>query len=81
MGFEHVIPQFVLRMKEIIKNNKSKKIDFKIQGNGNETRSFCFIDDFTEGFSGNNYCFNWAWYLSNDFQMFLTAPIIIFVML
>ena len=49
MGFEHVIPQFVLRMKEIIKNNKSKKIDFKIQGNGNETRSFCFIDDFTEG--------------------------------
>ena len=49
MGFEHVIPQFVLRIKEIIKNNKSKKIDFKIQGNGNETRSFCFIDDFTEG--------------------------------
>ena len=27
MGWEHVIPQFVLRMKEICRNNKSKKIN------------------------------------------------------
>lgn len=43
MGFEHVIPQFILRMKEI-KNN-----DFIIQGTGMESRSFIFIDDFTKG--------------------------------
>lgn len=30
MGWEHVIPQFVLRMKELIKNNKDEKIKFQI---------------------------------------------------
>ena len=49
MGWEHVIPQFVLRMMEICKNSKNKKIDFPIQGAGNETRAFVFIDDFIDG--------------------------------
>src|SRR3989344_4207 len=49
MGWEHVIPQFVLRMKEICKNSKNKKIDFPIQGTGSETRAFVFIDDFIDG--------------------------------
>ena len=48
MGFEHVIPQMILRMKKLIKGKKI--IDFKIKGNGNETRSFNYIDDFVEGF-------------------------------
>ena len=44
MGYEHVIPQFICRFKKL----KNKK--FKIQGNGNETRSFIFIDDFINAF-------------------------------
>ena len=44
MGYEHVIPQFISRFKKL----KNKK--FKIQGNGNETRSFIFIDDFVSAF-------------------------------
>ena len=39
-----------------------------------------FIDDFTETWT-TDYCFAWAWYLSNDFHMFLTAPVIIYVLL
>jgi len=79
MGWEHVIPQFVLRMKEICEKTKDKKLDnenllfsrmqskiatnknqrfsrlqskiatFPIQGTGEETRAFVFIDDFVDG--------------------------------
>ncbi|MBI2135120.1 SDR family NAD(P)-dependent oxidoreductase [Candidatus Woesearchaeota archaeon] len=49
MGWEHVIPQFVLRMKSLCQKNKSQKIRFPIQGTGKETRAFCFIDDFIDG--------------------------------
>jgi len=49
MGWEHVIPQLVLRMKEICGKNKDKKIGFPIQGTGNETRAFVFIEDFIDG--------------------------------
>lgn len=50
MGWEHVIPQLSLRMKELIEKNEDKGlIDFPIQGSGKETRAFCFIDDFTDG--------------------------------
>lgn len=48
MGFEHVIPQLTMRM---LKNKKKpdNKFDFSIQGNGNESRSFIFVDDFILG--------------------------------
>lgn len=49
MGWEHVIPQFVVRMKQLCKENKDKKIKFPIQGTGRETRAFIFIDDFIDG--------------------------------
>lgn len=49
MGWEHVIPQFILRMKELCRNNKNKQVRLPIQGAGNETRAFCFIDDFVDG--------------------------------
>ncbi len=49
MGWEHVIPQLVLRMKELCQKNKDKEIEFPIQGSGEETRAFVFIDDFTNG--------------------------------
>lgn len=48
MGREHVIPQFVLRMKEL-KNQPDAPARFPIQGTGTETRAFLFIDDFVAG--------------------------------
>ncbi len=49
MGWEHVIPQFALRMGELAKK-RAGKLSFPIQGHGLETRSFIFIDDFVDGF-------------------------------
>jgi nucleoside-diphosphate-sugar epimerase len=49
MGWEHVIPQFVIRMKRLLKHVGT--IPFPIQGDGSETRAFNFIDDFVEGFT------------------------------
>ena len=37
MGYEHVLPQFI---KRIVKNE-----EFTVQGNGTQTRSFCYISD------------------------------------
>lgn len=54
MGWEHVIPQFVLRMNQIIEDERrvspsKNHFDFPIQGSGDETRAFVYIDDFTSG--------------------------------
>ena len=48
MGWEHVIPQFAMRMKELSISH-SGTIPFPIQGTGEETRAFIFIDDFIDG--------------------------------
>ena len=45
MGNDHVIPEFIGRLKKLSKNKK-----FKISGTGNEIRSFIYIDDFISGF-------------------------------
>ncbi|HAJ27206.1 MAG TPA: NAD-dependent dehydratase [Syntrophus sp. (in: bacteria)] len=45
MGWEHVIPQFALRMKKCFSETEGT-VDFPIQGNGDETRAFIYIDDF-----------------------------------
>ncbi len=47
MGREHVIPQFALRMKECFERQPDGVVDFPIQGSGEETRAFIYIDDFT----------------------------------
>src|SRR5580704_2287867 len=47
MGWEHVIPQFVLRMHRLASNHEV--IRLPIQGTGAQTRSFVFIDDFIDG--------------------------------
>ena len=44
MGNEHVIPEFIQRIKKI------KGKTFQIQGKGHETRSFIYIDDFINAF-------------------------------
>jgi nucleoside-diphosphate-sugar epimerase len=49
MGWEHVIPQFALRLDAAAKKQKAGKLPFAIQGTGKETRSFCFIDDLVAG--------------------------------
>jgi nucleoside-diphosphate-sugar epimerase len=49
MGWEHVVPEFILKMNDLRIEKKIRKINFEIQGTGNETRSFIYIDDFTEG--------------------------------
>ena len=46
MGSEHVIPQFIIRMKKSVNKKKAGKIKFFIKGSGKETRAFNFIDDF-----------------------------------
>ena len=49
MGFEHVVPQFALRLQDALKQHPSGEIPFPIQGTGQETRSFCHVDDLAEG--------------------------------
>ena len=57
MGFEHVIPEFI---RKLVKNEK-----FTVQGNGTESRSFCYVDDIIDGIiricedeKGKNEIFN-----------------------
>lgn len=45
MGREHVIPQFCLRMNDLIRKYPAGTIPFPILGSGKETRSFCYVDD------------------------------------
>lgn len=49
MGWEHVIPQFSLRMHELASRTQGAVLDFPIQGGGLETRAFIYIDDFIDG--------------------------------
>jgi len=44
MGEEHVIPEFIKKVKNL------RKGILKIQGSGKESRSFIYIDDFVEAF-------------------------------
>jgi nucleoside-diphosphate-sugar epimerase len=48
MGREHVIPQFALRLKELAAREPGR-LRFPIQGSGQETRAFLYIDDFVQG--------------------------------
>jgi nucleoside-diphosphate-sugar epimerase len=49
MGFEHVIPQFALRLQRAMTQQPSGPMPFPLQGDGTETRSFCHIDDLVAG--------------------------------
>ena len=49
MGWEHVIPQFVKRLHDLSVSQPNGLIQFQIQGDGSETRSFCYIEDFIDG--------------------------------
>lgn len=49
MGYEHVLPQFIVRAAELIELYPSGPIPFPIQGSGEQTRAFIHIDDMVEG--------------------------------
>jgi nucleoside-diphosphate-sugar epimerase len=49
MGFEHVIPQFVVRMRRAAAAQPGGMLPFPIQGSGQETRSFCHVSDLVQG--------------------------------
>ena len=49
MGWEHVVPQFISRAYDQIKAHPNGDLPFKIQGDGTQTRAFCYVDDFVEG--------------------------------
>ena len=45
MGFKHVIPQIILKMFNSTNEFQKSRAKIKIQGNGKETRAFCYIKD------------------------------------
>ena len=47
MGWEHVIPEFTLRMVDL--EQQRDPVMFPIQGSGSETRAFVYVDDFIDG--------------------------------
>lgn len=49
MGFQHVIPQFAQRLQQMPVRSDNAVSEFPIQGSGEETRSFVYIDDFSRG--------------------------------
>jgi nucleoside-diphosphate-sugar epimerase len=50
MGWEHVIPQFILRLDRLCRDTKGQgPVRFSVLGTGRETRAFVYIDDFTDG--------------------------------
>src|SRR6201982_3430111 len=49
MGFDHVIPQFAVRLKRAMEAQATGTIAFPIQGSGAETCSFCHVDDLVQG--------------------------------
>jgi nucleoside-diphosphate-sugar epimerase len=49
MGWQHVIPQLAVRMKRVLDDHPDGRPSFPIQGNGEETRAYIYIDDAAEG--------------------------------
>lgn len=49
MGWEHVLPQFILRAAGALADHPTGPVPFPIQGDGSHTRAFIHIEDFTDG--------------------------------
>jgi nucleoside-diphosphate-sugar epimerase len=49
MGWEHVVPDFMRRIRETAHTAENGQLPFAIQGNGKETRAFCYIEDAVAG--------------------------------
>lgn len=48
MGTKHVIPQFIMRASKL-ERQADQSAPFTIQGSGQETRAFCYVDDAVHG--------------------------------
>jgi UDP-glucose 4-epimerase len=49
MGRKHVIPQFILRAAAEYNTAQGSAVPFPVQGDGSQTRAFCFVEDIVEG--------------------------------
>lgn len=49
MGFEHVIPEIVARIVRLSDGLTKERVELPIQGDGSETRAFCYLDDGARG--------------------------------
>jgi dTDP-glucose 4,6-dehydratase/UDP-glucose 4-epimerase len=49
MGWEHVLPQFILKALDKISQHPQGPVLFPIQGDGTQTRAFIHIDDMVDG--------------------------------
>jgi nucleoside-diphosphate-sugar epimerase len=49
MGWEHVVPQFALRLQKLAGAQPEGTLRFDIQATAEETRSFCYVDDLVAG--------------------------------
>ena len=49
MGWEHVLPHFILRAMEAVAGTPEGPVPFPIQGDGNQTRAFMHVDDCIDG--------------------------------
>lgn len=49
MGYEHVIPQFIGRVHKLCEASSDRHLSLPIKGDGRQTRSFVYVDDFTDG--------------------------------
>jgi nucleoside-diphosphate-sugar epimerase len=49
MGWEHVIPQFIDYLMTLKRDGSDGRVRLPIQGNGEQSRSFIYVDDFIDG--------------------------------
>lgn len=49
MGFEHVVPEFILRAHRLAAEAPEGVLAFPIKGDGTQTRAFIYVDDFIDG--------------------------------
>ena len=49
MGWEHVVPQLTLRIRELARSSATGPLHVPIQGTGDETRAFAYVDDVVTG--------------------------------
>jgi UDP-glucose 4-epimerase len=49
MGWKHVIPQFIMRAIKAVRAHPEGTVPFAVQGDGSETRAFCYVDDIVDG--------------------------------
>ncbi|HWY71014.1 MAG TPA: NAD-dependent epimerase/dehydratase family protein [Terriglobales bacterium] len=49
MGYDHVVPDLIRKLWISSREGRSRRAELVIEGTGEETRDFCYIDDFISG--------------------------------